>query len=77
MSTGAAHSLIIDGTNQLYVFGDNKFQQLGLKGISKVCLPYKTKFLVKQAKAGETHNIILTIQSQVFTWGANFMGQCG
>ncbi len=69
--------------NTIYAWGHNNMHQLGnIENHDKemVALPSQTQLLdVKIVKivAGGDHNILMTEDRQVYTFGSNFMGQCG
>ena len=82
-SCGNDHTLILKNDNSVYAFGNNEEGELGLK--DKSIKTYKfTKInfgnytnKIKQISAGTVHNLALTFDGKVFTWGSSQGGQLG
>ena len=82
-SCGNDHTLILKNDNSVYAFGNNEEGELGLK--DKSIKTYKfTKIYfgnythkIKQISAGTVHNLALTLDGKVFTWGSSQGGQLG
>ena len=82
-SCGNDHTLILKNDNSVYAFGNNEEGELGLK--DKSIKTYKfTKInfgnytnKIKQISAGTVHNLALTFDGKIFTWGSSQGGQLG
>lgn len=66
----------------MYVWGDNKWGQLGFEpsNLAKSFTPLKLDLpLVDPVKVfcGWTHNVILTLENNLWSWGRNNYGQLG
>lgn len=79
IDAGASHTLVIDGQNNLWVFGSSSFGQLGLGNTMKQKIPTKVYYPVKIVKlaAGAFHSIILDENKEVWCFGLNLYGQPG
>jgi alpha-tubulin suppressor-like RCC1 family protein len=87
IAAGAAHSLALTSTGQLYAFGYNYYGQLGntvnntpATGANPtpalVSLPGATG-AITQISAGGQHSLALTSTGQLYAFGYNFEGQLG
>ncbi|KFM29144.1 Ubiquitin-protein ligase E3A [Auxenochlorella protothecoides] len=78
---GAAHTLCVTGTSQVYAWGANSRGQLGLGDVADRRTPTLVDGLwalpVLQLGAGDSHSAALTNNGFLFTWGANCQGQLG
>ena len=85
VSCGGAHTLILSKSGDLFSIGSNEFGQLGLndrqlKFTTAPLLVQEAKNMnvtIKQIATGSAHNLILTDNGQIFSWGSNFKGECG
>ncbi len=86
IAAGGAHSLAVTSTGQLYVFGLNKFGQLGIATNSGTTSANPTPALVSlpgasgpviQIAAGEDHSLAVTSTGQLYAFGLNESGQLG
>jgi alpha-tubulin suppressor-like RCC1 family protein len=85
IAAGAAHSLALTATGQLYAFGENDLGQLGNEVNNKspepnpkptiVALPPGDK--VTQIAAGSEFSLVLTSTGQLYGFGMNSGGQLG
>ena len=82
-SCGNDHTLILKNDNSVYAFGNNEEGELGLK--DKNIKTYKfTKInfgshtnKISKISAGTVHNLALTFDGKVFSWGSSQGGQLG
>jgi|TARA_B110000285_G_C14737930_1_gene429471 alpha-tubulin suppressor-like RCC1 family protein len=85
VACGAKHSLILSKRGELFSIGSNSQGQLGLNDRE---LEYTTAPLliqdfqtlgaqVEQLACGANHNLVLTRDGQLFSWGSNQHGECG
>ena len=82
-SCGNEHSLILKNDNSVYAFGNNEEGELGLK--DKTIKTYKLNKInfgkysnqIIQISAGTVHNLALTKDGKVFSWGSSQGGQLG
>lgn len=83
VSCGHEHGfLMCPFNNKIYVWGDNKFGQLGLGfGHKKICsqeFTWNSKSNLKEIICGKFHTIALTNSyDKIFVWGHNNNGQLG
>lgn len=80
ISAGERHSLVLTFDRQVYVFGDNKFGQLGLndnENRNTPVLNYITSNDIISISAGGRHSLILTNIGQIYAFGDNKCGQLG
>ncbi len=86
IAAGGAHSLAVTSTGQLYVFGLNKFGQLGIATNSGTTSANPTPALVSlpgasgpviQIAAGGDHSLAVTSTGQLYAFGLNEFGQLG
>ena len=82
-SCGNEHTLILRNDNSVYAFGSNEDGELGLKDKNiKTYKPNKINFgkysnQIIQISAGTVHNLALTKDGRVFSWGSSQGGQLG
>lgn len=85
---GSSHSVVLDENGGVHTFGLNSFQQLGhgLSGTAAVATTHRSipklvndlaSKVVVQIASGNHHNIALTNEGDLFSWGLNNSGQCG
>lgn len=83
ISAGAAHTLVLTLSGQVYCCGANKDGQLGLnrvdeKGRFNICMvPALRPLGVSFISCGEAHSAVLTKEGKVFTFGEGAHGQLG
>ena len=76
---GFNHSLCIDRNNDLYVFGDNRFGQLGLGDNNQVLEPIKHPSLsnIIDISKGGDHTFVKTLSNEIYAFGKNYDSQLG
>ena len=82
-SCGNDHSLILDSNNEVYAFGSNEDGSLGVNDLkikkyefTKINFgKYTNK--IKDISAGTVHNLALTKDNKIFSWGSSQGGQLG
>ena len=80
---GNEHTLILDNTNNVYSFGNNEDGVLGvenseLKSYSFIKVNFgKYNGRIKDISAGTIHNVALTDDGNIFSWGSTQGGQLG
>ena len=85
VQVGIYHSVFLGFDNDLYVCGGNKFGQLGMSmnmDNTKNRIMENTYFkdngiIVKDIKCGSHHTIIMDETGNIYSFGANDLGQCG
>ena len=86
VSCGNEHSLILSKNNEVYGIGNNEDGVLGLNDLKlKSYKPILIHFgekdeytkKIKQISCGTVHNLALTEDGKVFSWGAAMGGQLG
>jgi alpha-tubulin suppressor-like RCC1 family protein len=71
--------LLDSSRTKLIVFGDNKYNQLG---VDSELIVYEPKIIpvvqaVKSLTCGWTHTVLLNVNSELWTMGRNNYGQLG
>jgi alpha-tubulin suppressor-like RCC1 family protein len=86
IAAGAAHSLVLTSTGQVFAFGSNRSGQLGVATNAGSSTPNPTPLLldprglegtVVQIAAGAEHSLLLTSTGQLLSFGSNRFGQLG
>ena len=85
IAAGADHSLALDSDGALYAWGSNAYGQLGNGTTTNSSVPVAVKIAgtplagktIVQIAAGANHNMALTSDGAVYTWGWNYHGQLG
>lgn len=86
VSCGTHHTLALDSTGAVHAWGDNRSGQIGngttSTGNNGVIIPVKTSLYgalvnkrVVQISAGNSHNLALDENNNVYAWGHNLYGQ--
>ena len=80
---GNEHSLILSCDNNLYAFGNNEDGLLGLNDCKIKRYEFtkinfgKYNNRIKDISAGTVHNLALTDDNKIFSWGSSQGGQLG
>ncbi|HEX8390211.1 MAG TPA: hypothetical protein VF597_02230, partial [Candidatus Saccharimonadales bacterium] len=84
VAAGAHHSLLLTAKGDVYALGENVFHTVSKSDAQTVSEPTKVWFeglrqdeKITQLDSSRDHNIALTSQGRVYTWGSNFNGQLG
>jgi alpha-tubulin suppressor-like RCC1 family protein/putative cell wall-binding protein len=80
ISAGSAHSLALKNDGTVWAWGDNSKGQLGDPAATTIRdTPLQVPGLpkLKEISAGRAHNLALTEDGTVYSWGANANGQLG
>jgi alpha-tubulin suppressor-like RCC1 family protein len=89
VAAGARHTLMVADTGKLYSFGDNGCGQLGTDMVDDKKRPLKFadtpvavggplfEVPILRLAVGDDHNLAVTEENLVFSWGANSNGQLG
>jgi len=89
VAAGARHSLMVADTGKLYSFGDNGCGQLGTDMVDDKKRPLKyadapvavggplLDVPIMRLAVGDDHNMAVTEDNLIFSWGANSNGQLG
>ncbi|THF82731.1 RCC1 domain-containing protein [Cohnella fermenti] len=85
ISSGAKHVLALRSDGTVWTWGNNSYGQLGDGTLVSRSTPVQVQgvngsgFLqqVQSISAGDYHNVILTNDKKVLTWGSNSSGQLG
>ena len=82
-SCGNDHTLILKNDFSVYAFGNNEEGELGLKDRSiktykfnKINFGNDTNKIIK-ISAGTVHNLALTLEGKIYSWGSSQGGQLG
>jgi alpha-tubulin suppressor-like RCC1 family protein len=72
------HTMIITCSNEVYVWGCNTLNQLGLEHRMNINLPQKLDLSnVKKVVCGYEHTIAITFSNEIYGWGCNSFGELG
>lgn len=75
ISIGFYHSLALSYDGDLYSWGDNRYEQLGIGNSDNQNIPQKISFpegvKIKDFKSGGYHSIAIGDDDNVYTWGYN------
>ncbi|RAL19999.1 hypothetical protein DL240_19305 [Lujinxingia litoralis] len=79
VGTGNLHACALRTDGQVFCWGINSKQQLGISGTQAATTPRQVFNLpaTRQLRAGFDHTCALTLQGQVYCWGSNSQGQLG
>jgi alpha-tubulin suppressor-like RCC1 family protein len=81
ISAGSSHSLVLNSQGQVFGFGNNVCGQIGLGSLRVVRSPklidHPEIGRIVAISSGESHNLIMNQQGQVFSFGNNELGQLG
>ncbi|RLN98776.1 hypothetical protein BBJ28_00002976 [Nothophytophthora sp. Chile5] len=88
VACGAAHTLALGDSLQLYAFGWNASGQLGLGDCRDRLVPTRVTYfdavasfpsplIVVSVAAGKLHSLAAAPDGRLFAWGSDEMGQCG
>lgn len=81
VACGAAHTLALTGSGEVYSFGQGIFGALGSGNMDNNNTPIGIEELwglgIIQIACGENHSAALSVDGQVFTWGRGKYGQLG
>jgi alpha-tubulin suppressor-like RCC1 family protein len=82
ISCGGYHSIALTKTNDLHIWGNNSYHQLGqgtnINFVSCPMLIQASDFdygSIKQISCGHSHSMILTKSGKVYAWGSNGCNQ--
>ncbi|KAG6544026.1 hypothetical protein Mapa_014549 [Marchantia paleacea] len=81
VACGAAHTVALTGSGDVYTFGQGGFGALGHGSKDDINSPKLVETLwglgIVQVACGENHSAALSADGQVFTWGRGKYGQLG
>ncbi|OAE31917.1 hypothetical protein AXG93_4485s1040 [Marchantia polymorpha subsp. ruderalis] len=81
VACGAAHTVALTGSGDVYTFGQGAFGALGHGSKDDIDSPKLVETLwglgIVQVACGENHSAALSADGQVFTWGRGKYGQLG
>ncbi|XP_034230431.1 secretion-regulating guanine nucleotide exchange factor [Thrips palmi] len=86
ISCGQHHNIALSKSGKIFVWGDNRFGQLGLDPAIHpvVYTPHELQISLPEIKglpsalfAGWTHSVVLTDNEELINWGRNSYGQLG
>jgi alpha-tubulin suppressor-like RCC1 family protein len=82
IACGAAYTMTLTQSGEIYTWGLNEFQQLGFADEINRNIPERLLFLpeeekIKQIICGNSHSIALTYSNEIYSWGFNYFGQLG
>jgi len=77
LSLGDIHSAYIDENGNLYMWGSNKYGQLGNGKTEDSLTPVKIMENVKSVSLGSGHSAAITKDGNLYMWGRNDYGQLG
>ncbi|KAJ3257985.1 hypothetical protein HK103_004119 [Boothiomyces macroporosus] len=79
VAVGPDHTIAITTSGAVWVWGNNKYSQLGISGVENQLIPVELpmkKFNAKLAAASKYHSVVVTEGDSIYTWGTN-NGQIG
>ena len=76
-AAGNAHSVVLSTGGQVFVFGDNRYGQLGSRQLSYASKPQKVDLpeAVVSVASGGAHILALSTSGRVYQWGSNESNQ--
>ena len=79
IACGRTHSMILKNNGDVFVFGSNKYGELGLPIYYKTCTPQllMNDPEICQIACGGSHSMILKNNDELFVFGSNNCGQLG
>lgn len=84
VSCGQHHTLALSHNGKVFVWGDNKFGQLGLDATVQPVLRVPQELCLSgiqgcptSVNAGWTHSVLRTDKGELMSWGRNTYGQLG
>lgn len=84
LATGVTHTLLLTSDGKVYAFGANNYGQLGDGTNTNRYTPVAVNMsdaifgkVVVDISAGDNHNLALTSDGRVYSWGRNNLGQLG
>jgi alpha-tubulin suppressor-like RCC1 family protein len=79
VATGYHHTLVVDGSGNVWSWGRNSSGQLGIGSTTPSALPVQVTSLsgIVAVAAGENHSLALGSDGRVWGWGNNGWGQVG
>ncbi len=79
IAAGDSHSVALDGSGNVWTWGDNTWGQLGNGNTTQVPTPKKLSTIsnVVAVAAGYEHTLAVTADRTVWTWGYNLYGELG
>lgn len=77
ISCGEYHMGLIDFENNVWIWGDNEFGQLGLEGESRNIPTLIPSLKAKQISLGGYHTVLIDLNDNVWIFGRNDKGQLG
>jgi alpha-tubulin suppressor-like RCC1 family protein len=75
ITCGHLHTVVIDINNDIWVFGENRHQQLGVKYYPN--LPSKLNKKALDIASGGYHNLFIDLDYNLYGFGSNNSGQLG
>ena len=86
IKTGLKHSLILEDNGSIWTFGSNTFGELGIGDNTEyeeidnpMEIPYfiQNKVCIIDIRCGSEHNLAISQDYKVYSWGLNASRQCG
>jgi len=79
IACGEEHSMALDSTGNVYVWGRNNYFQLGNSTDIFVSSPKKIESIANAIKiaAGNSNSFVITQDKNAYSWGLNANGECG
>jgi uncharacterized repeat protein (TIGR02543 family) len=83
IKAATSHSIALTNQGRIFVWGDNSYGQIGDGRSSAVYYPKLLNLELQenekatQIEVGDNHNVVLTSNSRIFTWGFNNSSQLG
>ncbi|WP_339191524.1 hypothetical protein MKX33_20685 [Paenibacillus sp. FSL R5-0490] len=85
IKSGISHTLALRADGTVWSWGENTNGQLGIGSLTRSNIPVQVQFKdepgqsikIQSIDAGGTHNIALSTDKKLFTWGTNFNGGLG
>jgi alpha-tubulin suppressor-like RCC1 family protein/subtilisin family serine protease/fibronectin type 3 domain-containing protein len=79
LACGLNHSVALDESGRVWVWGDNRVGQLGNGTKTSRATPLRLTTIsdVIEVAAGDSHTVVIKSDGKVYAWGSNSKGQLG
>ena len=81
IQSGLEHTLVLTKLGQIYSFGKGNYGALGHSSSNDERIPKRidffTSYFIEKISVGNYHNVVLSKESRVFSFGRSLMGELG
>ena len=77
VSAGGFHSMAIKTDGSLWMWGNNRYGQIGNGTVTDCPVPFKLMDSVAAVSAGDIHSMAVKTDGSLWAWGRNSFGQLG